>query len=44
MGTLIPTIWANMLVLWTMSTLLALALYGDLFPRLMRLMPGRGTR
>jgi len=44
MGALIPTIWANMLVLWAMSTLLALALYGDLFPRLMRLMPGQGTR
>jgi hypothetical protein len=43
-GKRIPTIWANVLVLWLMSFALALALHLDLFPRLLRLMPSRPGR
>lgn len=43
-GQRIPTLWANALVLWGMSLLLAIALYADLFPRLLRLMPRLGRR
>jgi ABC-type multidrug transport system ATPase subunit len=43
-GQRIPTLWANALVLWGMSLLLAIALYADLFPRLIRLMPRVGRR
>ncbi|MEZ4756040.1 MAG: ATP-binding cassette domain-containing protein [Flavobacteriales bacterium] len=44
MGMRIPTIWANVMVLWTMSLLLALALQYDLFPRLLRVLDRRSLR
>jgi hypothetical protein len=43
-GQRIPTLWANALVLWGMSLMLAIALYADLFPRLIRLIPRVGSR
>lgn len=43
-GMRIPTIWANVLVLWLMSMMLALALHLDVFPRLLRLFPARSGR
>ncbi len=43
-GTRIPTLWANMLVLWGMSLLLCGALYLELFPRLMAWWPGKAGR
>jgi len=42
LGKRLPTLWANTIVLWAMSLLLGLALYFELFPRLMRLIPGKG--
>ncbi|MBK8498182.1 MAG: ATP-binding cassette domain-containing protein [Flavobacteriales bacterium] len=35
LGMRIPTLWANVLVLWAMALLLCGALYAELFPRLM---------
>jgi len=35
LGQRVPTAWANMLVLWGMSVLFALALYANLFPKVM---------
>ena len=35
LGQRLPTAWANMLMLWTMSLLMMAALYVNLFPRLM---------
>jgi hypothetical protein len=43
-GRSIPTVWANAIVLWCMSLLLAVLLYLDVFPRLMRLIPVRDER
>ena len=43
-GARIPTLWANALVLWLMSMFLAVALYLELFPRLMKLVPSKGDR
>ena len=40
----IPTLWANTLVLWGMALALAMALYFELFPRLLRLIPSKGGR
>ena len=44
LGMKIPTLWANAAVLWGMSLVLALMLYADFFPRLMRLIPSRDPR
>jgi hypothetical protein len=44
LGMKIPTLWANAAVLWCMSLVLALMLYADFFPRLMRLIPSRDPR
>ncbi|MBX2980392.1 MAG: ATP-binding cassette domain-containing protein [Flavobacteriales bacterium] len=41
-GVRIPTLWANILVLWGMSLLLMLALKQETFPKLLRLLPGGG--
>ncbi|MCW5900704.1 MAG: ATP-binding cassette domain-containing protein [Flavobacteriales bacterium] len=41
MGRRLPTLWANVGMLWTMSLLLGLALYLEWFPRAMAWMPGR---
>jgi len=43
-GQRIPTLWANTIVLWGMSLVLAVLLYLDVFPRLMRLIPVRDER
>jgi ABC-type multidrug transport system ATPase subunit len=43
-GYRVPTLWANTLVLWVMSLMLALALHFDVFPRLLRLMPSKKGR
>ncbi|MEO8591453.1 MAG: ATP-binding cassette domain-containing protein [Flavobacteriales bacterium] len=43
-GMRLPTLWANALVLWGMSVLLGLALYAEMFPRLMKLIPSRSAR
>lgn len=43
-GQRVPTLWANTLVLWIMSIMLAFALYFDVFPRLLRLMPSKAGR
>lgn len=43
-GLRIPTLWANTLVLWGMALALAMALYFELFPRLLRLIPSKGGR
>jgi hypothetical protein len=40
-GQRLPTLWANALVLWSMSLLLGLALYFNLFPKLMQLIPSK---
>lgn len=42
-GMRIPTLWANALVLWAMALTLALTLYFELFPRLLRLIPTKGA-
>ncbi len=42
-GIRIPTLWANVLVLWGMALLLAATLYAEVFPRLMRAIPTRRT-
>jgi hypothetical protein len=44
LGMKIPTLWANAAVLWCMSLVLAVMLYADVFPRLMRLIPARDPR
>jgi len=44
LGQRIPTLWANTIVLWGMSLVLAVLLYLDVFPRLMRLIPVRDER
>ena len=43
-GLRFPTLWANTLVLWGMALILALALYAEVFPRLMKLIPIKGDR
>jgi ABC-type multidrug transport system ATPase subunit len=43
-GLRIPTLWANVIVLWAMAMLLAASLYLELFPRLMKLIPSRHGR
>ena len=40
-GRRIPTLWANVMVLWGMALLLCAALYAEVFPRLMAWMPKR---
>ena len=40
-GLRIPTLWANVMVLWGMALLLCAALYKEIFPRLMALFPGQ---
>jgi ABC-type multidrug transport system ATPase subunit len=40
----VPTLWANTLVLWGMSLLLAIALYGEVFLRLLNALPRSGRR
>ncbi|HNR56731.1 MAG TPA: ABC transporter permease, partial [Flavobacteriales bacterium] len=42
-GMRIPTLWANALVLWAMALALALTLYFELFPRLLRMIPTKGS-
>jgi hypothetical protein len=42
-GLRFPTLWANVLVLWGMSLALAITLYYELFPRLMKLIPAKGS-
>jgi len=42
-GLRIPTLWANVLVLWGMCLLLAAALYAEVFPRLMKLIPTKDS-
>ncbi len=44
LGIRVPTLWANAAVLWFMSLILALTLYLDVFPRLMRLIPTKDPR
>jgi ABC transport system ATP-binding/permease protein len=43
-GQRVPTLWANVLVLWSMSLVLAILLYLDVFPKLMALVPVREQR
>lgn len=43
-GMRMPTLWANALVLWIMSLLFGLALYWEIFPRMMKLIPSRAGR
>jgi ABC-type multidrug transport system ATPase subunit len=43
-GARISTLWANVMVLWGMCLLLGMALYGELFPKLIRMLPGRDAR
>jgi len=40
----VPTLWANTLVLWGMSLLLAIALYSEVFLRLLNALPRSGRR
>ena len=40
-GWRIPTLWANVLVLWGMALLLGMTLYLEAFPKLLRMLPGR---
>jgi ABC-type multidrug transport system ATPase subunit len=40
-GLRVPTLFANVLVLWGMALLLVATLYGELFPRLLKLIPSR---
>ncbi|MBL7947011.1 MAG: ABC transporter permease, partial [Flavobacteriales bacterium] len=42
-GLRVPTLWANTLVLWGMCLALALALYFELFPRLLKLIPSKSA-
>ncbi len=44
LGLRFPTLWANTLVLWGMALILALTLYAEVFPRLMKLIPIKGDR
>ncbi|MCB9184426.1 MAG: ATP-binding cassette domain-containing protein [Flavobacteriales bacterium] len=44
MGMRMSTLWANVLVLWSMILLLCVALHQELFPRLGRLWPTRTAR
>lgn len=43
-GVRIPTLWANTGVLWAMALMLAIALYAEVFPRLLQAMPGKQAR
>ncbi|MBK6831337.1 MAG: ATP-binding cassette domain-containing protein [Flavobacteriales bacterium] len=43
-GMRMPTLWANMLVLWGMSLLLCAALYAEIFPRFMAWFPAKTGR
>ena len=43
-GLRLPTLWANVLVLWGMALLLCATLYAEAFPRLMALWPTRSAR
>lgn len=42
-GLRIPTLWANVLVLWGMCLLLAATLYAEVFPKLMKLIPTKDS-
>ncbi|MFT3885079.1 MAG: ATP-binding cassette domain-containing protein [Flavobacteriales bacterium] len=41
-GQRVPTLWANMALLWGMTALLAVALYADVLPRVVRRLGGDG--
>jgi len=43
-GLRVPTLWANVLVLWGMALIMAAALYVEVFPRLMKLIPAKQDR
>jgi hypothetical protein len=40
-GMRIPTLWANTMLLWAMALILGLALYFELFPRMLKILPSR---
>ncbi|HEX2618243.1 MAG TPA: ABC transporter permease, partial [Flavobacteriales bacterium] len=43
LGQRLPTLWANMILLWGMTALLAVALYADVFPTVVRRLGGDGS-